>query len=222
MVKTVKLLGVAVLILVCFCLVLPGLSYSTLIVPSYGETGWQTFVHSQSEGPFYGKVRIGVSNFGNDEYDSVILIDNFKINDEVKCGFESGFSPSIPYGSGGIIPEAYFHPENPYRPTQGTYLAFILAHGVDTSQYGGTYGGYVELSLSLNAGDTVSFDWAFLAMDYSPYADFAFIAVHNDQGQLVDFIKLAQINPVPLPGTLILIGSGLLGIGGLRRKIFKR
>jgi len=40
--------------------------------------------------------------------------------------------------------------------------------------------------------------------------------------QIVNGVKLAEINNVPIPSTLILLGSGLIGFLGLGRKMFAR
>ena len=40
--------------------------------------------------------------------------------------------------------------------------------------------------------------------------------------QIVNGVKLAKINNVPIPNTLLLLGSGLIGLFGLGRKMFAR
>jgi FecR protein/WD40-like Beta Propeller Repeat len=49
-----------------------------------------------------------------------------------------------------------------------------------------TVGSAIETSLSLKAGDVVTFDWDFVAHDYLPYNDFSFVTVNHSASLLSD------------------------------------
>jgi hypothetical protein len=122
---------------------------------------------------------------------------------------------------------------NTYTPTQGDFMAVLqgLYNGVSTSQFSnstgqaGTVGPILETALTLTPGTTFSFDWAFLENDFSPWNDFALFYLKDQSGNIVILDGLAQIGsapPVPLPSTLLLLGSGLCGLLGLGRRVKRR
>jgi hypothetical protein len=120
-----------------------------------------------------------------------------------------------------------------YTPTEGYFFADLqsLYNGVATSQFtnatgqAGTIGSILETALILTPGMTFSFDWAFLGSDYSPWNDFALFYLKDQSGNIVFSEGLAQIGSapaVPLPSTLLLLGSGLCGLLGLGRRVKRR
>ena len=98
--------------------------------------------------------------------------------------------------------------------------------GADTPSLfpGGTDGSWIIADINAGAGDTVSFAWNFLAGDYSPYYDFAFLFVEDPEDGIVHSEILAQIGPasVPEPSVLLLFGCGLIGLAVFSRKRRKR
>jgi hypothetical protein len=111
-----------------------------------------------------------------------------------------------------------------YGPTQGDWFCYLfgLGTGLNTSAFRnavgqlGTAGSILETAISLSAGCSFIFNWAFLAGDMSPYDDFAFFYLKDRTGKTVFSAGLAQIgaipNAVPLPPGFLLLGSGLLGL----------
>lgn len=195
---------------------------ATIYVPSYGETGWQTFSHTFSTN-FTGDVYIVVGNYDDADLDSVLLIDNINPGPIGNESFELGDFTS--YSTAGwceVVTSAASYAGNNYSPTHGTYMAKLTAGDVDTSAYGGTDGAILSNAtpgeVQFDAGDTWSFDWAFLAMDYSPYQDFAKLRLVDLSGQIYLDETLAQIDPVPIPGAVWLLGSGLVGLAALARR----
>ncbi|MFC1752265.1 hypothetical protein ACFL96_02600 [Thermoproteota archaeon] len=158
------------------CLVVAGLlgfasnAFAFIEVPSYGETGWQTFSHTFEES-WSGFIGVAVSNFGDEDVDSALLIDNFNIDILGNEGFELN-NPTgyITLGSANIVPSFTSYNGNTYLPTEGSLMGQLWSNGA-----------YVAIAqqLSFAAGETFAFDWAFLAFDYAPYRDFAFL-MHSD------------------------------------------
>jgi hypothetical protein len=88
----------------------------------------------------------------------------------------------------------------------------------------GTDGSWIIADVSAGAGDTLSFNWNFLAGDYAPYYDFAFLFAEDPEDGIVHTEILAQIAPVSVsePSTLLLFGAGLIGLAVYGRKRRKR
>jgi hypothetical protein len=89
----------------------------------------------------------------------------------------------------------------------------------------GTTGSIFEVPISFDAGSIFSFDWEFNTDDYSDgywgFNDFSLVYLEDASGATVYSEGLGQIAPVPEPATMLLFGSGLLGLAGLKRKFKK-
>jgi|GEM_PF-2970450 len=57
-----------------------------------------------------------------------------------------------------------------------------------------TNGSAMKTTLNVNAGDQVSFKWAFDADDYSPYNDFTFVVINGEPFELADISQVGSYN----------------------------
>ncbi len=206
-------------------------------VPDQGDTGWQTYSYTVGSAGFTGTAGFVVSNVIDNYAYSELLLDNLSLGGG---GTNKGFELNNLTGYnlvGTSFATVSTHETainyNVYNPTQGDFLAVIqgLYNGVTTSQFSnasgqaGTVGSILETPLTLTPGTTFSFDWAFLGNDFSPWHDFALFYLKDQSGNLVITQGLAQIGSppaVPLPSTLMLLGSGLCGLLGLGRRVKRR
>jgi hypothetical protein len=228
------------LIIMSTVLLVLGFTYAAsawVYVPDQGDTGWQTYSYTVGSAGFAGSVGFVVSNVIDNYAYSELLLDNLNLGGGgTNQGFEqanlTGFNllgTSFANVSSSETAVNY----NTYSPTQGDFMAVLqgLSNGVSTSQFSnttgqaGTVGSILETALILTPGMTFSFDWAFLGNDFSPWNDFALFYMKDQSGNIVFSQGLAQIGSapgVPLPSTLLLLGSGLCGLLGLGRRVKRR
>lgn len=119
---------------------------------------------------------------------------------DISMGFEEGFAGWSTIGSTSIVangaPEGHYYAllNSNSNYSQNTLESFlgIGSNAIDSITTGtATNGSAIKTTLSLNAGDTVMFDWRFSTSDYVPYYDNSFYTSLN--GQL---IKLADVGTV--------------------------
>lgn len=212
---------------------------ATLYVPDFDSSGWQQYSYTFG-GTFTGTVVLGVSDEGHDQISFVnallpsqLLLDNLDSTAVLpqlvsNRGFE--FGNLAGYGAAGDVKVVSSF--DSYRPTEGGQMALLDSvdgdSGVSTSLYlntqgnPGVDGSLIQFSISANAGDTLTFDWAFSAGDYAPFGDFAFISLVGTGPANGHYEVLAEITPVPapvpVPAAVWLMGSGLLGLAGVARR----
>ena len=199
-------------------------------LPNQGDTGWQTYTYTAGLAGFAGTAGFVVSNVIDDSNYPELLLDNLKGGGGTNLGFENGLKGFTLVGTSfaNVSTSETLANYNTYSPTQGDYFAVIqgLFTGVSTSQFSnatgqaGTVGSILETAITLGAGAHFTFDWAFLGNDFSPWNDFGLFYLRDKvSGAIVFSQGLAQIgSPVPIPGSLLLLGSGLLSLLGLARK----
>jgi hypothetical protein len=99
--------------------------------------------------------------------------------DRSKAVIASNFTGYTVNGSGAnVVTSSTSHGGTIYSPTEGSYMAELTASGANMSFLGvtsATDGTYITFPFTANKGDAFSFDWNFLAEDYLPFKDFAFV-----------------------------------------------
>jgi len=104
----------------------------------------------------------------------------------VNGGFESGTFTgwnTIGPNTSSVVQTATAYYGSVYNPTEGSYMAQLDA----TS-------GVIQNLITWNAGDWISFQWAFLAKDYLPYNDYS-------------LFTLIQSSPTPLPLATVMLSD---------------
>ena len=223
--RRILLLGVVALVL--GLMVAPASAW--IIVPDFGETGWQTYTYTAGPGGFSGTAGFLVSNHGDTDLDSGLLVDNLSQcslpgNQSFELGNYNGYTLG-PASNGTVTQGPVFSSNgNPYLPTNGEWMSYQLSNNDPTpaiflNAYGhvGTDCSYLETGITLAAGESFTFDWAFLAFDYVPFEDFSKFYLKDTGGDVVFQDGLGQLAAVPVPPAVWLFGSGLLGLVGLRR-----
>jgi len=231
------------LIIIAMVLLGVGFNYGAsawVYVPDYGDTGWQTYTYTAGAAGFTGTAGFVVSNAVDSGAYSELLLDNLSQGggiQDINRGFEqvsfSGYN-LVGASTANVSTSEQAVQGNTYNPTQSEHLAVIQGlynatfnYGVTTSQFSnasgqpGTGGSILETAITLSSGAPFSFDWAFLGNDMSPWNDFALFYLKDQSGAMVFSKGLAQIGSapaIPIPSSVLLLGSGLLGLLGLARK----
>jgi hypothetical protein len=228
------------LIIMSTVLLVLGFNYvasAWVYVPNQGDTGWQTYSHTVGSAGFAGSVGFVVSNVIDNYAYSELFLDNLSLEGGGTdqrfelgnfTGYELAGTSFANYGN-SVTADNY----TTYTPTEGYSFADLQGfyNLVSTSQFSnasgqaGTVGSMLETALTLTPGTTFSFDGAFPGGDFSPWDDFALFSMKDQSGNMVFSPGLAQIGsapPVPLPSTLLLLGSGLCGLLGLGRRVKRR
>ncbi|MCX5891843.1 MAG: hypothetical protein NTW80_02535 [Deltaproteobacteria bacterium] len=202
--------------------------------PDRGDTGWRTYTYHASPAGFTGTAGFVVSNVIDNSAYSELLLDNLSqgggaANRGFEIGNYSGYS-FLGNSAAEVSASVTSYLGNVYNALQGDYFSHQqgLGTGIATSAFrnaslqAGTTGSILETAVSLPSGSSFTFDWAFLAGDLSPWNDFALFYLKDSQGNIVFSDGLAQIGTiptsVPLPPGILLLGSGLLGLWGWRRR----
>lgn len=94
--------------------------------------------------------------------------------------FESGFSGWTGIGARNISTSETAADGSVYTATDGNKFAVLNSNsGKSMSKYGGTDGTRITANVTVNAGEQLKFDWAFLAGDYMPYNDFGLFSING-------------------------------------------
>lgn len=205
-------------------------SSAALIVPDYGDTGWHQYSLSLPTG-FSGTVMIGVSDAGDTSEDSELLVDNIQGIGFLNPSFESGdLTGYTSLGNASVVPTRTAHNGAVYLPTDGGNMLLLVADGTSTAAWGGTDGALVLQLVNAAPGSMLVFDFAFLARDYDPFKDFAFVSLQPLAGGarldqqlagivapvLTDTLNGQISGSVPEPATALLALVGLAEV--LRRR----
>jgi hypothetical protein len=224
-----------ILILIIAGLLMPGWSFGApplIYVADYGDTGWQTYTYTAGPEGFTGTAGFVVSNVIDTAAYSELLLDNLSQGGAGNSGFETGnLSGFVLVGQSfaTVSPSDMSFAYNVYNPTEGMFLAVIQGlciesiWGVTTSRFSnasgqiGTGGSILETAITLAPGEKLSFDWAFLAGDKTPWNDFALFYLKDPQSGAIVFIQiLAQIGQIgptgsprfPIEAILLLLEGG--------------
>ncbi len=210
-------------------------SHAWVYVSNYGDTGWQTYVYQAGPKGFTGKAGFVVSNVIDNAAYSELLLDNLNSgsgssNFSFEMGNYANFS-LLGESFGEVTWSVQAYCGTVYHPTQGEFLSHQCCFdtGVSTTafqnafQQAGTIGSILETAISLPPGTQLTFDWAFLAGDQSPYNDFALFYLKDATGKIVFADGLAQIGNAPakppIPPIIGILGSGLLSLRGWRPQV---
>lgn len=97
--------------------------------------------------------------------------------------FESGLSDWLVKGNVSVVTSATAYNGTTYSAVDGTHFALLTAGGNKTVHAGAGGSGSLLLgAFDADAGDTLSFSWAFLGKDYLPYDDFAGVQFDKEDG----------------------------------------
>jgi hypothetical protein len=176
-------------------------------------------------------------------------------NGSFETGNLSGWIPTATTGNVSVVTTTQASDGTVYNPTDGNYFAKLVADSA-----------LLQMSLNWEAGDVISFSWAFLAFDYLPYNDFSVFSIltdsqdafvltlanvadvgdYGDTGwmkysytfqnsgsgnilfgannlmdqsmQSVLLVDNVSTTATPEPATLLLLGSGMLGMAYLKKR----
>lgn len=88
--------------------------------------------------------------------------------------------------------------------------------------FGGTLNGYIKFNPSVTGNNPPLISLStinYLNFTQTPYNDASRNQLDTSLDPSTTRVVFSQVSPVPLPGAVWLLGSGLVGIAGLRRKL---
>jgi len=196
-------------------------------------SGWQQLTYIAGPSGFSGTAGFLVANYYDEFNYSTLLLDGLSQGGASgNSGFElvnyngytlgtnsngqvvsSIYSPDPSWPAFSAKEGTHFSQQNSYNTTP-LPATFLNAYGNP-----GYNGSTLETPISLGSNASFSFWWAFLTTDYDPYQDFSLFYLKDGDGTIVYTEGLGQLTGtgVPLPSTLLLLGSGLLGLAPLSR-----
>lgn len=142
----------------------------------------------------------------------------------------SGVNEIVGVTSAGLVDDhwapVYFHFFNPYEPTQIATTDYVSIRG-DSYGNGGQisleaydiYGNLIDSMIATDSGGTL-LEVSGPGIHYALYS-----AVVNPRGVSLDDLQFEEVAlaPVPEPATVLLLGTGLVGLAGAgRKKFFKK
>ena len=159
-------------------------------------TEWTFWVYSQGRFATLGPALPASSGGAYDYYSSATYTKNVT-NPTIDFNLPDSFTFSSLHNMGGT--------ESQLTPKGGATVFFNSTYGGS-----GAYGGLV--GWTYGSGHVISF--SILADQPQPNSNFNQL--------LANSVNWAEGTPVPVPGTLLLLGSGLLGLAGLGRRKFSK
>lgn len=213
-----------------------------LVLPSgSSSTGWQQWSYTFQPDDDVSQLTLGfgVADAYDQEVASYLLVDNLRLNDTVIEGFETGTGTGPTLGDPGNV----LSMNTGFRglaPTEGNAMLWMTSNddwssippgnfdfGLGQSPWSSSTDIFwaadgtaqVVATITVNPGDTLSFDWAFLTDETTdPIPDFAFLGAtddpHNPTWLHLETLAVYAGAPsaVPVPPALWLFGSGLMGM----------
>lgn len=102
-------------------------------------------------------------------------------NDGFETGDFTGWTTDVTTGSAVVAGSQNAHDGTAYTPTGGSNMAVLTA---DAS---------ISQATSWSAGQTLTFDWAFLSFDENLFNDYSILQVKNGSGVIIHSVLLSDV-----------------------------